>query len=82
MARQHPYIPAAAGKRLLIQAEDIPDPVKRREIMVESERILQEGGPLVQPAWYKSFTFYDKRVQGFALHPTNSIFGEALAISA
>lgn len=50
--------------------------------MVESERILQEGGPLVQPAWHKSFTFYDKRVQGFALHPTNSIFGEALAISA
>jgi peptide/nickel transport system substrate-binding protein len=67
--------------KLLTKAEGILDPNKRREVMVELEKIMQEEGPLIQPAWHTNFTFYDRRVQGFKLHPTNYIFGEELAIS-
>lgn len=68
--------------RLLSKAEGILDPAKRREVMVELERIMQEDGPIIQPAWHTNFTFYDRRVQGYQMHPTNYIFGEQLAIEA
>ena len=64
------------------KAEGILDPKKRSEVVEQLEKIMQEDGPLIQPAWHTNFTFYDKRVQGFRLHPTNYIFGEELAISA
>ena len=43
---------------------------------------MQEDGPIVQPLWRSLFTYYDKRVQGFQMHPTRYIFGEELAIQA
>ena len=67
---------------LLTKAEGILDPKKRSEVVAQLEKIMQEDGPLIQPAWHTNFTFYDQRVQGFKLHPTNYIFGEELAISA
>ena len=45
-------------------------------------KIMQEDGPIVQPLWRSLFTYYDKRVQGFQMHPTRYIFGEDLAIQA
>lgn len=66
--------------RLLAKAEGTLDVDERRALMAEIEAIMQEDGPIVQPVWRSVFTFYDKRVQGFAQHPTNYIFGEELAI--
>jgi peptide/nickel transport system substrate-binding protein len=68
--------------RLLTQAEGTLDVASRREIMARLEAILQDDGPIVQPVWRSIFTFHDKRVQGFRLHPTLYIFGHQLAIQA
>ena len=68
--------------RLLSQAEGTLDVASRREIMARLEAILQDDGPIVQPVWRSIFTFLDKRVQGFRLHPTLYIFGHQLAIQA
>jgi peptide/nickel transport system substrate-binding protein len=66
---------------LLTQAEGTIDVNQRREIMAKLEAILQDDGPIVQPLWRSVFTFYDKRVQGFKVHPTLYIFGHQLAMS-
>jgi peptide/nickel transport system substrate-binding protein len=68
--------------RLLTLAEGTLDVVARREIMAQLERILQDDGPIVQPVWRAIFTFHDKRVQGFRVHPALYIFGHQLAITA
>ena len=68
--------------RLLNQAEGTLDVTARREIMARLEAILRDDGPIVQPVWRSIFTFLDKRVQGFRLHPTLYIFGHQLAIQA
>jgi peptide/nickel transport system substrate-binding protein len=68
--------------RLLNQAEGTIDVASRRETMARLEAILQDDGPIVQPVWRAIFTFLDKRVQGFRLHPTLYIFGHQLAIQA
>jgi peptide/nickel transport system substrate-binding protein len=67
---------------LLTTAEGTLDVAKRREIMAKLEAILQDDGPIVQPLWRSVFTFMDKRVQGFKMHPTNYIFGHQLGITA
>jgi peptide/nickel transport system substrate-binding protein len=67
---------------LLTQAEGTLDVNQRREIMAKLEALLQDDGPIVQPVWRAVFTFMDKRVQGFKIHPTLYMFGHQLAISA
>src|SRR5262245_3728014 len=67
---------------LLTTAEGTLDVAKRREIMAKLEAILQDDGPIVQPFWRSVFTFMDKRVQGFKMHPTQYIFGNQLGITA
>ena len=66
---------------LLDQAESIPDPVVRREVMAQLQTLMQEDGPLVQTYWRKLFTFCDKRVTGFQMHPTYAVFGHELGWS-
>ncbi len=68
--------------RLLAQAEGTLDVDKRRAIMADIEKIMQEDGPIVQPFWRSVFTFMDKRVKGFRMHPTNYIFGADLALES
>lgn len=68
--------------QLLAQAEGTVDVNQRRETMAKIEALLQDDGPIVQPLWRSVFTFYDKRVQGFRMHPTLYLFGNQLAISA
>src|SRR6058998_3656303 len=68
--------------RLLTLAEGTLDVAARRELMVQLEKILQDDGPMVQPVWRAIFTFHDKRVQGFRVHPTLYIFGHQLGITA
>jgi peptide/nickel transport system substrate-binding protein len=66
---------------LLTQAEGTLDVSQRRELMAKLETILQEDGPIVQPVWRALFTFLDKRVQGFRMHPTGYISAHQLAIA-
>jgi peptide/nickel transport system substrate-binding protein len=66
---------------LLTEAEGMLDVSRRREIMTRLEGILQDDGPIVQPVWRALFTFLDKRVQGFKMHPTGYLFGHQLALS-
>jgi peptide/nickel transport system substrate-binding protein len=67
--------------RLLTLAEGTIDVVARREIMAGLEKMLQDDGPIVQPVWRAIFTFMDKRVQGFKVHPSLYIFGHQLAMT-
>src|SRR5208282_199403 len=66
--------------KLLGQAEGTLEVDKRREIMAKLEAILQDDGPIVLPVWRSVFTFMDKRVLGFKMHPTTYIFGNEIAI--
>ncbi len=66
--------------RLLSEAEGTLDMTKRRAIMGQLETIMHEDGPVVQPLWRNNFTFMDKTVLGFHMHPTNYIFGNLLAL--
>lgn len=66
--------------RLLTKAEGILDVDKRREVMAQLEKIMQEDGPIVQPVWEDLYTFIDKKVKGFSMHPSGYIFGNELSI--
>jgi peptide/nickel transport system substrate-binding protein len=68
--------------RLLSEAEGLLDVEQRRQVMAKLEHIMQEEGPIVQPLWRSVFTYYDKKVKGFRMHPSNYIFGEELALGA
>lgn len=66
---------------LLTKAEGTLDIHARSEILGKLEKIMQEDGPIAQPLWRSVFAAYDKRVQGYEIHPTLYIFGENLAIA-
>lgn len=59
---------------LLGKAEGTLDVDKRREVMAEIETLMQEEGPIVQPLWRSVFTAMDKKVKGYAAHPTGYVF--------
>ena len=66
--------------RLLTEAGGILDTGRRREVMREIQQIMQLEGPIVQPIWRSVATVMDKKVRGFAMHPTKYIFGNELSI--
>lgn len=66
--------------KLIAEAEAVVDSTKRREVMAKLQAIMIEDGPVVLPAWAKFFTFMDKKVAGFRMHPTGYVFGHELAI--
>jgi len=68
--------------KLLVEAEGTLEVEKRRAIMAKLEQIMLEDGPVIQPVWRALFTFMDKRVQGFKMHPTGYINARELAIGA
>jgi peptide/nickel transport system substrate-binding protein len=67
---------------LLTKAEGILDVDKRREVIAEIEKLMQEEGPIVQPLWRSVFAAMDKKIKGFAAHPTNYIFPWQWSIEA
>jgi peptide/nickel transport system substrate-binding protein len=67
---------------LLDQAGGILEADKRAVVMAKLERILQTNGPMAQPVFEEAFTFMDKKVMGFEMHPTNYVFGNRLALAA
>lgn len=66
---------------ILTEAEGTLDMEKRKQLVGQLETILQEDGPLVQPVFRNTFTFMDKRVQGFSMHPTNYLFAWKLGLA-
>jgi peptide/nickel transport system substrate-binding protein len=66
---------------LLTQAEGTLDVEARKVIMAKLETILQEEGPIIQPAWVKIYTAYRSNVQGGRQHPSRYIFGNELAVA-
>lgn len=56
---------------ILTQAEGALDAAERRKFMAELETILLEDGPIVQPVYRSIFSVYTKKLQNFAMHPTN-----------
>jgi peptide/nickel transport system substrate-binding protein len=67
---------------LLDEAEATLDVEKRRAIMAKLEAIMQDDAIMILPFWRSSFTFMDKRVKGFRMHPSQYIFGADLALEA
>lgn len=67
---------------LLAQAEATVDVEKRRAIMQKLETIMQDEGPIVQPVWRALFTWMDKKVQGFKMHPTGYMHANSWWIKA
>ncbi|WP_406857881.1 ABC transporter substrate-binding protein [Alsobacter sp. KACC 23698] len=67
---------------LLAEAEGTLDLTKRKETVAKLEAIMQEDGPLVQPVFRSTFTFMDKRVKGFSMHPTNYMFAWKMSLDA
>jgi len=59
--------------RVLDLAESTADVEKRRGHVKRLQEILQNDGPLVQPLFRKVFTYCDKRMKGFTMHPTQYI---------
>ena len=43
---------------------------------------MQEDGPIVQPIWRNVFAAHGKKLRGFAMHPTQYIFFNELALEA
>ena len=68
--------------KLLDEAEGMPDPKARSVKMAEIQKLMQEDGPVVQTYWRKLFTFYDKRVIGFEMHPEYQVFCNELALQS
>ena len=66
--------------KILTEAEGTVDIGKRKELMGKLQKIMQEDGPIVQPLWRKNFTFYDEKVLGFKMHPTQYVFCNQLAL--
>lgn len=68
--------------RLMDEAEAMPDPEVRRGKMAEIEALMQEDGPIVQSYWRNLATYFDRRVVGFAMHPTYMMFLNEVALKA
>lgn len=66
--------------KLLVEAEGILDAKTRQGVMSRIEKIMLDDGPLVLPAWVKLFTFADKRLEGFRMHPSTYMFGHEWAV--
>ncbi len=67
---------------VLAKVEGTLDISKRRDLMFRIEEIMHEDGPIAQPLWRNNFTFYDKKVTGVTIHPSNYFFGDKFALGA
>ncbi|UUX50751.1 ABC transporter substrate-binding protein [Nisaea acidiphila] len=54
----------------LDQALAIADADKRREVMAELEKLLQDSGIIIQPYWRSLYKHMAEEVQGDSMHPT------------
>ncbi|CAH2409664.1 hypothetical protein MES5069_940009 [Mesorhizobium escarrei] len=54
----------------LENALSIADAEKRKELMVDIEKILQDSGIIIQPYWRKLYNHCAQNVRNFSVHPT------------
>ena len=66
--------------KLLNEAGGILESDKRAAVMQKLQEMLQNDGPMSQPIFAESFTFMDKKVKGFKMHPSNYVFGNEIAM--
>ena len=66
--------------RILTEAEGTYDVEKRRVLTAKLEAIMQDDGPILQPFWVYASTVMDKRVRGFAMHPSAYMHLQGVAI--
>jgi peptide/nickel transport system substrate-binding protein len=55
---------------------------QRRRIMAQIEKTMQDDAVVIIPFWRSVFTFMDKSVKGFRMHPSQYIFGHELGVDA
>ncbi|MDX8540680.1 ABC transporter substrate-binding protein [Mesorhizobium abyssinicae] len=51
----------------------VPDPAKRKVLMQDIEKLLQDSGIIIQPYWLSVFHHMTKQVKDFPMHPTFEI---------
>jgi peptide/nickel transport system substrate-binding protein len=68
--------------KLITEAEGYLDVEKRRAVMAKIEALMQDEGPAVIPLWQATFSFVNKRVKGFNLHPSSYINAVEIALEA
>jgi hypothetical protein len=57
-------------------------PVVDGTYRISRSNVKELDSTIVEIVWRSVYTFYDKRVKGFRMHPSNYIFGEELAVQA
>lgn len=62
----------------LEQALGIFDPEKRRPLMAELEKMLQDSGVIIQPYWNQLIMHHVAAVQGYKRHPLREMHLEAV----
>lgn len=67
---------------LLTKAEGIVDIDERKKVIAEIEDLMQEEGPIIQPLWRQSYQPFDKKLKGYAAHPTEYYFCEDMWLEA
>jgi len=67
---------------ILAKAEGTLDVDARRELIGELEAIMLEDGPISQAIWRKNYIPMDKKVKGYAIHPTRYFFCEEYAVES
>ena len=68
--------------KLLTEAEGTLDVDKRRVIMAKLEQIMLDEAPIVLPLYRALFTFSNKKVVGFRMHPTAYINANEIGVTA
>jgi len=68
--------------KVLNEAEATFDVEKRRVLVGQLEKMMQDDAVMVAPFFRSVFTFMDKKVKGFKMHPSGYIFGNQLGIEA
>lgn len=67
---------------VLLKAEATVDVEERKKHVKRLEEILQSEGPMLQPVFTNTVSAWDKRIKGFAQHPSSAIFIEDIALEA
>ena len=66
----------------LEKAEGTVDIGERKKYVKILEEILQSEGPMLQPVFTNTVSAWDKKVKGFAQHPSSAIYIEDLALES
>lgn len=67
---------------LVTEAEGLVDPAARSVVMAKIEALMQEDGPISQPAFQNVMSVWDNKVLGFRMHPQFAVWPEMLAVQA